>query len=126
MTKYEELLSAYEEEVEVEERKMKNEGLYCDGHIWINKDLPSSRKACILAEEIGHHMTSAGDITDQTDIGNRQQELKARKYAYNMAIPLQDINLAIDHGHLNPWDIAEYLGVDERFLREALKHYGFL
>jgi hypothetical protein len=71
-------------------------------------------------------MTSVGDITDQTDIGNRQQELKARKYAYNMAIPLHDIHLAIDHGHLDPWDIAEYLGVDERFLREALKHYGLL
>lgn len=48
MTKYEELLSAYEEEVEVEERKMKNEGLYCDGHIWINKDLPSSKSVFTL------------------------------------------------------------------------------
>lgn len=126
MTKYEQLLSEYDEVVEVEERNIPTEGLYCDGYIWIKKDMTSTRKACILAEELGHHMTSVGNILDQKDIGNRKQEHKARKWAFERLVPLQDIERAVKHGHRDPWDMAEYLGVDERFLREALKHYGFL
>lgn len=126
MTKYEQLLSVYEDEVEVEERKTTIEGLYCDGHIRISKDMTSARKVCILAEEIGHHMTSAGDIIDQTDIGNRKQEHKARKWAFETIVPLQDIKRAIAHGHREPWEIAEYLDVDEEFLHEALKYYRVL
>lgn len=57
---------------------MKNKGLYADNIIWINKYLPTSvEKACILAEELGHHYTTAGDILDQNDIENCKQELKA-------------------------------------------------
>ena len=71
MTKYEELLSEYEGVVNVEERTMINEGLYCDGYIWIKQDLNNHRKACVLAEEIGHHYTSVGDITNLKNIENR-------------------------------------------------------
>lgn len=126
MTKYEKLLAEYDKEVDVEERKMVNEGLYCDGNIWINKDLTSSRKACILAEELGHHYTTIGDITDQKDVGNRKQERKARKWAFEKLVPLQLIRFSIADGHVEPWDMAEYLDVDEEFLRDALKYYGLL
>ncbi|MFQ9811247.1 MAG: hypothetical protein ACLRYB_18370 [Segatella copri] len=44
---------------------MKNDGLYADGCAWINKDMKSNRKYCILAEEIGHYETSVGNILDQ-------------------------------------------------------------
>lgn len=126
MTKYEELLAEYDREVDVEERKMVNDGLYCDGCVWIRKDMNSSRKACILAEEIGHHYTSAGDITDQKDVGNRKQERKARKWAFEKLLPLHLIITAIQNGHSEPWDMAEYLDVDEEFLCQALKYYGLL
>lgn len=126
MTNYEKLLSECEKVVEVRERNMISDGLYCDGHIWINKDMTSARKACILAEEIGHHMTSVGDIIDQTDIRNRKQEHKARRWAFKTLVPLDDINRAIEHGHSELWEMAEYLEVDEGFLREALRYYGLL
>ncbi len=30
-------------------------GLYCDGHIRLEKALTQSEKTCVLAEELGHH-----------------------------------------------------------------------
>ena len=66
MTKYEELLAEYEEEIFIQERPMKNDGLYADGCAWINANKSSSSKRCILAEEVGHYKTTVGDILDQS------------------------------------------------------------
>ena len=125
MTKYEELIGEYEHLI-IEERPMVNDGLYADGCVWINQDMPTNRKACILAEEVGHYETSSGNILDQTDTGNRKQELTARKWAYNKVVPEEKISEAISAGYTEVWEIADHLDVDEQFLREALKYYGIL
>lgn len=125
MTKYEELIGEYEHLI-IEERPMVNDGLYADGCVWINQDMPTNRKACVLAEEVGHYETSSGDILDQTDTGNRKQELTARKWAYNKVVPEEKISEAISAGYTEVWEIADHLDVDEQFLREALKYYGIL
>lgn len=126
MTKYEELLAEYEEELFIQERPMKNDGLYADGCAWINANKSSSSKRCILAEEVGHYKTTGGDILDQTSIENQRQELRARRWAYNKLLPLNDIIRAVKSGHTEIWDMADYLDVDEIFLRDALKYYGLL
>lgn len=125
MNKYEKLLSEYEH-LTIEERPMKSDGLYADGYIWINKTLCTARKTCILAEEIGHYETSFGDILNQNDINNRKQEFAARRWAFKRLVPEENIRFAIADGHTEIWDMAEYLDVDEAFLREALKYYGYL
>lgn len=125
MTKYEELIGEYEHLI-IEERPMVNDGLYADGCVWINQDMPTNRKACVLAEEVGHYETSSGDILDQTDTGNRKQELTARKWAYNKVVPEEKISEAISAGYTEIWEIADHLDVDEQFLIEALKYYGIL
>lgn len=125
MTKYEELIGEYEHLI-IEERPMINDGLYADGCVWINQDMPSNRKACVLAEEVGHYETSSGNILDQTNTGNRKQELTARKWAYNKVVPEEKISEAISAGYTEVWEIADHLDVDEQFLREALKYYGIL
>lgn len=125
MTKYEELIGEYEHLI-IEERPMVNDGLYADGCVRINQDMPTNRKACVLAEEVGHYETSSGDILDQTDTGNRKQELTARKWAYNKVVPEEKISEAISAGYTEVWEIADHLDVDEQFLREALKYYGIL
>ena len=59
-------------------------GLYSDNVILISKNLTSDiEKYCVLAEELGHHHTTDGDILDQTSVDNRKQELRARSWAYN-------------------------------------------
>lgn len=123
---YESLLAEYEEKLDVTERPMINEGLYADGCVWIKKDLPTNRKACILAEEIGHYETSSGNILDQSDIRNAKQELLARKWAFHKLVPCERILEAAEHGYVTTWDMAEYLNVDEEFLKDCLMHYGIL
>ena len=125
MTKHEKLMAEYED-LYIEERQMINDGLYADGCIWINEKLPSCKKFSVLAEEIGHYKTSAGNILDQDDTANRKQERTARKWAYEKLVPIENIQFAFADGHTEIWDMAEYLDLDEEFLREALIHYGIL
>ncbi|MEK9198836.1 ImmA/IrrE family metallo-endopeptidase [Ureibacillus sp. FSL E2-3493] len=98
-------------EVEVFEiDHMKNKGLYGDNVIWINKSLPSLiEKRCILAEEIGHHLTSTGDILDQSNVTNRKQELKARSWAYEKLVPLKKIIQAHKRNISNRFELADFL-----------------
>ena len=50
------------------------DGLYIDNHIALDSQLKTTaEKTAILAEEIGHHFTSVGDVTDLKDAGCRQQ-----------------------------------------------------
>lgn len=99
-------------------------GLYSDEVIWINKNIPTNiEKACVLAEELGHYHTSAGDILDQTKISNRKQELRAREWAYEKLVPLSSFVQAHKNGIRNRYELAEYLGVTEEFLDSAIKRY---
>lgn len=126
MTKYEELMAEYDGELIIEERPIKNAGLYADGVTWIKEDMTIAEKYCVLAEEIGHHETSIGNILDQTDIDNVKQELKARRWAYEKILPIERIIAAFQLGIQQVWELAEHLDVDEQFLKDALAHYGLL
>jgi Zn-dependent peptidase ImmA (M78 family) len=82
-----------------------------------------AEKACVLAEELGHYHTSAGNILDQRDIRNRKQERVARQWAYEKLVPLEKIIEAY-HVHIcNRYELAEFLGVTEPFLQKALDRY---
>lgn len=98
-------------------------GLYINGHIAINVKMSDTEKACILAEELGHHYTSYGNILDQSDASNRKQELRARAWAYNKQIGLLGLIRAYEHGCRNRFEIAEYLEVTEEVLEECLVFY---
>lgn len=99
-------------------------GRICGNRIAIRKDIETeTEKACVLAEELGHHYTTVGDIMDQTDTGNRKQELRARVWAYNRLIGLQGLIRAYEHRCANRYEIAEYLGVTEEFLQKAIDYY---
>ena len=79
-------------------------------NIYIRKDMTPTEKACVLAEELGHHYTTVGDILDQDVVGNRKQELRARLWAYNEQIGLRNIIRAYE-AHLT------------EFLSDALQCY---
>ena len=91
--------------------------------IAIKKDIPTTQKACVLAEELGHHYTTVGNILDQSKAENRKQERRARLWAYKKAFDLVDLVSAYKHGCRNRYEIAEYLEVTESFLQEALDTY---
>lgn len=125
MTEYEKLIAKYDN-LHIEEKIMVNDGLYADGYVWINKNMPECKRYCTLAEEIGHHETSVGNILDQSDIDNCRQENIARKWAYEKILPIESILLALNDNHTETWDMAEHLGVDEEFLKDALRYYRIL
>lgn len=102
---------------------LKTKGLYGDNVIWINRTLSSVEKTCTLAEELGHHFTTYGNILDQTKLKNRKQELCAREWGYKLLFPLEKLIDAQKEGIRNRFELAEYLNVTEQFLEDALKRY---
>ncbi len=98
-------------------------GFYCDGSIAIEKDMTSIEKACVLAEELGHHYTTVGNILDQEDASNRKQERRARLWSYRKMFDLADLLSAYKYGCRNRYEVAEYLEITEDFLEEAINAY---
>lgn len=126
MNSYEILLSeASENGLVVKEKPLKyNNGRIKGSRVAIRQDLSTSvEKACVLAEELGHHYTTYGNILDQSDTSNRKQELRARAWAYNKQIGLLGLIRAYEHGCRNRFEIAEYLEVTEEVLEECLSFY---
>lgn len=98
-------------------------GLYCDGVVAIREDMTIPEKACVLAEELGHHHTSIGNILDMDISANRKQERQARLHGYNHLIGLTGLIRAYEHGCTNRYETAEYLEVTEEFLEECISCY---
>jgi len=91
--------------------------------IAIKRDMSTTEKGCVLAEELGHYYTTSGNILDQSLTSNRKQEHIARMWAYNKLIGLRGIINAYNAGCTNKYEIAEFLNVTVEFLEEAIKKY---
>lgn len=100
-----------------------NKGRIKGNRIAIRKDLTETEKKCVLAEELGHHYTTSGDILEEKTIPDRKQELQARLWAYDKLIGLMGIVNSYKAGCRNQHEMAEYLEVDEQFLVAALERY---
>ncbi|GAA0082464.1 MULTISPECIES: ImmA/IrrE family metallo-endopeptidase [Clostridium] len=120
------LYEAESQGVEVVEMKFngKCKGLYGDNVIALNKNIETLKeKRCILAEELGHHYTSSGNILDNSNISNLKQEKRARNWGYEKLIGIIDIINAFNAGTKNRYEMAEYLEVTEDFLELSIQHY---
>lgn len=123
---YEQLLAHSDEAgLVVREKPLKyNDGRIKGNRIAIRQNIETQKeKACVLAEELGHHYTSSGNILDQTKTENVKQEQRARMWAYNEQIGLIGIINAYKRGCRNIHEMAEYLDVTEEFLQDALEAY---
>lgn len=122
---YEKLLDeAQEENLIVKEFSLRaNKGRIKGNRVAIRKNMPTIEKACVLAEELGHHYTTQGDILEQATVDATKQEQRARLWAYDKMIGLQGIINAYKHGCSSLHEMADYLDITEEFLREALQRY---
>ena len=102
------------------------DGLIFGDKIAIKKDMTTAKKACVLAEELGHFHTTVGNILDQSNLDNQKQEFRARIWAFEKILSIDKILEAASKGHTEPHTMAEYLDVDEEFLREYLAWQGIL
>ena len=123
---YEALLDeAHQEGLIVKEKPLiYNNGRIKGKRIAIRQNInTTTEKACVLAEELGHHHTSVGNILDMNDIRNRKQERQARFWGYNKLIGLTGIVQAFEAGCQSTHEAAEYLEVTEEYLLEAIECY---
>lgn len=128
MNKLEQLeQEAFEDKVKIHNYYLGEEtlkGIYIDGNIAINTSVnTSTEKVCTLAEELGHHYTSVGDILDMSDTGNRKQERQARLWGYDKLIGLGRLISAYEHGCHDRFELAEYLEVTDEYLHECIECY---
>lgn len=118
------LIEADQEELITKEKPLQaHDGRIKGNRIAIRKDMPTIRKACVLAEELGHYYTTSGDILEQRTVSDEKQELRARLWAYNKMVGLQGIIAAYKHGCSSIHEMADYLNVTPDFLRGALERY---
>ena len=124
---YEELVSeAQANGIDVIEMNFKGslKGLYSENTIAIDCKLNTNKeKNCVLAEELGHHHTSFGDILNTNDIRNIKQEKIARNWGYEKLVGVISIIAAYKKGMKNRHEMAEFLNVTEEFLEASIEHY---
>lgn len=123
---YEQLLTAADQEgLAVKEHPLTDhDGLLRGNRIAIRKDIEAqAEKSCVLAEELGHHYTTSGNILDQKDIMNRKQEYRARLYGYNLKVGLTGLIRGYEEGCQNLYEMAECLDVTEEYLQAAIDCY---
>lgn len=128
MTQYEELVDEISSDgIEVIEFDFTNDtfhGLYSDGCIAINKNLPTDEKVLTLYEEWGHAKTNYGNILDQSNLNNRKQELAARRWAHEKFMPVERfIDLIIEHRPTDTWELLEIMNVPYAYLADLIHYY---
>lgn len=125
LTKYEELIDEHNdvEFIEYQFNSERIKGLYSNGVVATSNKLSTNKKNGTIAEELGHHHTSSGDIIDMDSTSNRKQELRARVWAYDKLINLQGFIDAFEHHCTNLYETAEFLDVTEEFLIDSINAY---
>lgn len=118
------LIEADKQNIIVKEINFKEHDGLCVGNvILIKESLSEKEKKCVLAEELGHFHKTVGNITDQTNMDNRKQELIARKWGYEKLVGLVDLINAYNSGIKNRFELAEFLDVTDDFLNDSIEYY---
>lgn len=87
------------------------------------KENTTIERTCILAEELGHYHTTSGNITDLSTLQSIKQEKRARVWSYEKLMNLPSIIEAYNKNISTREELAEHLGVTERFIEDAIQYY---
>lgn len=123
--KYNALLNeANAEGISIKERPFKTyDGRIKGKDIYLRKDMNTTEKSCVLAEELGHYYTTVGNILAMNVPANRKQERQARLWGYNRVIGLLGLIRAYEHGCKDKYEIADYLDVTDEYLEDCIDCY---
>lgn len=91
--------------------------------IYLNKECGYRERTQVIAEEIGHGLTTAGDITEYNTADKRQQENVARLWGIERLVSLDGLIKSWKLGLDNISDIADYFEVTPEYLVGALRAY---
>lgn len=130
---------AENEKIVIEYLRLKDpfKGFYCKEpgclpFIGLDYSLHSDRRLhrCVMAEEIGHHFTSAGAPVVKRRFSNSDRlsidkiEYKALRWAANFLVPEDDLLDAIRDGLCELWELAEEFDVTEEMMRFRMRLFG--
>lgn len=94
-------------------------GLCCDDTIAISAQVETeAERKVVLCEELTHALHSFGNI-----LSDKQMERRTRERIFDRLIGLEGLLSAFLDGCRQPWEFAEYFGVPEAFLLEAVAAY---
>lgn len=97
------------------------------GNCSIGLDLPHRRTRnelrVRLAHELGHCVTGSFYNRYSPADNRKRHENRADRWAVGELIAREDLDKAVSQGHTEPWDLADYFGVDEAFLKKAVCLY---
>lgn len=127
MDRYEMMLDKISSELPVIEGDLEKltgfTGLYRNGRVYLDKNKRINEKVVLLAEEYGHHKRTVGNIVNCRDPRAWKEEWKARRFAVEKIVSLDDLlNCALNDCH-NKYDCADFLDVTPEFIEESLIHY---
>ena len=78
-----------------------------------------------LGHDMGHCATgSFYNRYSPADV-KKKHENRADKWAIRQLISPEELDAAVADGHLEMWDLAEYFGVTEEFMRKAVSLYTY-
>ena len=123
MDKAEQLMSTFADIDYVFDNRMPSgqKGLYIDNSIYLNPQQSSCELTSTVAEEIAHHYTSVGDITNYELTEARKQERKARLVAAEITIHPTQLILAYENGCREYWEVADELEITVEALKEGIE-----
>ncbi|MBR3697739.1 MAG: ImmA/IrrE family metallo-endopeptidase [Clostridia bacterium] len=78
---------------------------------------------CTLAEELGHYYYDATYSLYSDSNSISKQEYRAKKYSYNILIPLEKLKEAVLDGITEINQLADYFDVTYKFMQKALDYY---
>ena len=94
-------------------------GLCCDNTIALNAQIDTeAERTVILCEELAHATQQSGSI-----LLDARMEKRARQASFDRLISPEGLVHAYLGGCRESWEFAEYLGVTEAFLAEAMENY---
>lgn len=92
--------------------------------ITLSPSLSSFEERAALAEELGHYYYDATYPVTCTDLQLiSKQEYRAKKWAYNILIPREDLLCALKNGLDNIEDLSNYFEVPEQFMIDCIDFY---
>ena len=94
-------------------------GLLCDDTIALSEQIDTeAERTVILSEELAHAERTVGDILDDPRL-----ERRVRQYNFDRMIGREGLINAFLAGCREAWEFAEFLGIPEDFLAEAMANY---
>lgn len=93
-------------------------------YIAMDPHLPSEAAERVhLSHELGHCVTGSFYCRQARQDLRQRHENRADKWAIRKLIPAGELDDAVAAGHTDLWDLAEYFGVTEPFMRKAVSLY---